>query len=624
MTALSTLPPFEPELVRLCRDKTWVSVAARTQTHPREAMPTDSAARGEGSTALAVAVRSRAPIHVIHYLLNANFHQIGVAHIVRGNVLHEALKHRADDAVLNCLVQAAIEYDRTMVIDKTACLLGHSDELGRTALHYMVDRIVRSLDRGERSQASWNILRILVQAYPPSVSMIDADGTTPLVLLLLIPKFTAASGGLELENEVFRMAQLMVDLCPNAVKVSRRLPRPWHHHFKIDGQSSLVHGDGVPSPLSCALLHGRSIKTIDLLLNANRRIGVKGCRTIITHYREVPLHIAVTMRCSIDLLSQLIQEDREVIGLTDTHGLAPLDWMWIRHTLDWCSSSDPFAPVNVPRRRYMNNHFLDWHKRVSNQYLGIDKSMEDSPNPMVRELTRRLKDDLLKRMSVTLPAMAAQCIEDELDSMVECDIDPLPLAHAAAYVNCPLAMVQLACDSFPDLLRSKDSQLGRLPLHYACSRGGYKAQYPVGVSCNIQNMEEVPPLQTVLAKFPEASRVADSLQKLPLHIAIDYAKEAKQQHDTFEERNCQRLYYKEIELLLQSYPESLQRRDGITKLYPFLQAAEGCDSDLDMTFTLLRRDPTLVRSAIEKEQTARKWPNWKCEGHLTSNDELIR
>jgi hypothetical protein len=182
--------PCEPELVRLCRSKTWMGVTARTHTHPCEAMPTDLAARGGASTALATAVRSGAPAVVVELLLKANFHQIGVTHMNRGSVLHEALRRRVDDHVLQFLVQTAIQYEQASPHGGSS-LLGHTDELGRTALHYMVDRIIGVLDRGERNHAIWSIFRSLVQTYPYAVEVVDADGNTPLVSLLLTPRLTA-------------------------------------------------------------------------------------------------------------------------------------------------------------------------------------------------------------------------------------------------------------------------------------------------------------------------------------------------------------------------------------------------------------------------------------------------
>ncbi len=602
--------PSEPELLRLCRAKIWASASERCQTHPIEAIPTVSAARGEGSTALSIAVRSRAPLHVLDQLLRANLDQVGVTNTVRGSVLHDALKHRASDHVLDYLVRAVIHFDKGSEKSRLDCLLGNIDELGRTALHYMVDRILRALDRGARSTESWNILRLMVEAYPDAVSIIDADGTTPLVLLLLIPKFPRDLGGPDLEEDVCCMVKLMLSLCPKAVQVSRRLPRPWHHHFNYDIQEPVVHGDGVPSPLSCALLHGRAVETVELLLEANKRIGVKACRSLITHYREVPLHIAVSMRCSTDLLERLVLEDGVVLGVSDIHGLRPLDWIWIRHTLDWCSSSDPFGPIMVSRRRYIHNHFVDWYGKVSKQYLGIDRSMDESANSVVRDLSIRLKNDLLKRISIVLPEMAFQQTgESDGDQMDVDDVGAFPLVHAAAYVDCPLAMVNFVCEIYTSQLWTPDKRLRRLPLHYAANRGGYIAQYPVGVSCNLHKMEEVSPLQMILAKYPSASRFADDFRQLALHIAIDHAKVTKQEcrrrrleensSDSSEQEvdhHSQQSGHQEIKALLQVYPEALQRRDGISKLYPFQQAAEGPNGDVEIAFMLLRRDPSLVRS----------------------------
>lgn len=591
----------EPELVRLCRAKTWISVSERSMSHPTEATPTDSAVRGEGSTALSVAVRSRAPIQVIQQLLTANFFQIGVTHKVRGSVLHEALKHRASDAVLHCLIRAAIAYEENPRTGNGGNygLLGHKDELGRTALHYVVDRTVRSLDRGERCQENWNIVRTLVQAFPPSVSSIDADGNTPLILLLLIPKFRDDIGGLELEHEVFRLVQLMVTLCPKAISVSRRLPRPWHYQFKCEGHAPLVHGDGVPSPLSCALLHGRSIDTVELLLEANRQTGVSGCRTIVTHHREIPLHIAATMRCSAKVLWTLAREDAEVVGVADLNGLTALDWVWARHVLDWCTSTDPFAPVMVSRRRYLNAHFLEWHERVSKQYLGVDKSMETSRNRVVRAMAASLKEDISNRMSIILPMMVSQHFHTVEGLMIDGDGVQLPLVHAACLVNCPLAMVQLAIDSSPCHVKSKDELMERLPLHYAATRTGYVAQYPVGVSCNVQRIEEVSAIALILARFPEACRVTDSYGQLPLHIAIDNAKRGGENEELCHDPTKLERQHSEIHLLLDRYPDSLHRRDGKTTLFPFLQAAEGPAADASLTYMLLRRDPSLLRVTCE-------------------------
>lgn len=573
--------PSETELARLCRAGIWMGVFARAQTHPHEAYENEVTARGEGTTVLAMAVRLGAPLLIIQQLLNASIQQITVTHMVRGTVLHEAFKHRACDDILECLVQATIAYSRQH--SRAANLLAQKDELGRTCLHYIVDRVVRSLDRRQKNDRTiWDLFRKIVQAHPASVQTLDADGNTPLILLLLIPKGFNANGEKEIENGL----KMMLELCPTAVQVSRRLPRPWHYQFQPESQSSILHGDGVPSPLSCALLHGRSIEAVDLLLDAGNRVGINACRAIITQNREIPLHIATSMRCPVEVLSRLHLEDHAVTSTSDIHGLNGLDWTWIRHVIDWCSMSDPFAPVVVSRRRYLNHNFIEWYNKVSNQYLGND-------TPLVSEIAQKLRHDIVNRMSILLPSLAKMLL---LDEMEEDNDSLLSLVHAASFVNCPLAMVQLACESFPRHLQQKDKRMMRLPLHYAVSRGGYAIHYPIGVSCNLRYVEEISPIKAVLSRFPGACRITDKRWQLPLHIAIDFWKSGSKVADfpdKLHERSS-RDCHEGVELLLGQYPEALQRRDGNTKLYPFLQAAEGRDAHVELTFLLLRRDPSLL------------------------------
>ena len=543
-------------------------------------------------------------------LLKVSFTQIGVVHLQRRTVLHEAMKHRASDAVLGCLVQASIAYDErnNKLMNEIPSLLCRKDECGRTPLHYMIDRITRLLDQGESSRACWNFARILVEACPESAKTFDADGNTPLLLLLSTPKnvrlSSTDSGACEESEEepFFSILHLMLQLCPDAIlpKDSKLgLPSPWNYFFMHqrfeDGKSSLLNGEGFPSPLSCALLHGRSLGTIDLLLNANRKVGLDACRTIVNHFREIPLHIAANMRCSTKILSRLVQEDRAVVGVTDIQGLNPLDWIWIRHILDFCSERNPFEHVVASRRRYMNSSFLNWYKKVSNQYLNNGTSFDS-------EIWKLLQDDLVKRMMIIIPNLAKIDLrhDDHGDFF-------LPLLHSSCAVACPLAMVQLCCDSFPEQLKARDKLEKRLPLHWAVCREGYAKRYPVGLlSDTPQYIEEASPASRILSNFPEACRITDRRCQLPLHLAITHVKEQQyyprpkkreSQDSSISTNDGQENYSivpEEIKLLLESFPESLTRRDGITKLYPFLLAAEGSSADLDLTYFLLRRDPSLI------------------------------
>ena len=177
---LKSLAPIEPELVRLCRAKTWVAVTQRCETHPDEAKPTTLAMQGASTTALAISVRSGAPIGAIQALIRANASQLSVIHKFSGSILHEALKHRASYDVLRSLLQAVFQYEQVS-------LLGRQDQQKRNVLHSMVVRVMKELEENGDYDGMWIIFRDMVLAYPEAVRVMDADGNTPLVLALLIP-----------------------------------------------------------------------------------------------------------------------------------------------------------------------------------------------------------------------------------------------------------------------------------------------------------------------------------------------------------------------------------------------------------------------------------------------------
>lgn len=617
---LRSLHNPDSELLELCKSGSWESVSSRTRTHPREARVTDAARQGNGTTALSVALRSNASLSLIREILRADVSQIAVTHSIRGTILHEAFKHRVNDDILKFLIDEVIQYEsdrrNTVKVGNTINMFEKKDELGRTPLHYMTSRISRAFDDGNATTSLVSIFRKMVHEFPKAVASMDNDGNTPLILLLVVPRFGNDPIGRQCEKEIFSMVQLMLDVCPEAMRVVRRLPRPWHfrtNHASTANtmQQKFLHGEGGPTPLSCAILHGRSLETVQMLISSGRKIGNNSCTTLVTHNEEAALHLAATMNSSTDIIKALVEEKPMVATVADAKGLVPLDWIWIRHVTDWCSySSTNPAPFSASRRRYVSAHFWQWHGQVSKQYLGIDDSLEStSRNPGVRESIRRLRLDLIQRISTILPAMVTMRSQGHNNNHMDDSVPHLtapenqyPLLHSACAVSCPLAMVALLCDEFPQQLSTREKEHGRLPLHVAASRSGYTKQIPTGVLGTLQGtiVKEVSPLHLILSKNPSASRIADAANQLPLHIAIDHIKKTRKAQERHKEMDDQkeRFCTKEVEALLDQYPESLHRRDGPTKLYPFQQAAYGMEGDLELTFVLLRRDPTVIQFAV--------------------------
>jgi hypothetical protein len=541
------------ELFRLCQLNTWSLVEERLLKFAHEARPSEAAKQGDGTTVLSLAVRMGAPTSVIQSLVDADPSQLGVVHKMRGTILHDVLG-QGSLKTLKYLLLAT----KQRAPEK---LLSHTDDLGRTALHCLVLHAMRAL---HCSGTTWTVFRELVLAYPPAVGCMDCDGNTPL-LLLLLNQDTYRQNSMS-EAHILRMVKLMVAVCPHAVTLCRTVHRFWPGEHGDDG----TVGDGVPTPLTYAMLYGRSEEIIGLLLDANFKMGTEACMTLISGYREVPLHMAVSLRSSISLLKRLVERAPQASMVADIHNLTPLDWLWIRHTIDWCNpSSTPLPPVAPSTRRYLADNFSQLHDQASREEA--------------TQVSTILQETLWQRMRLVLRASATTACHEPLYKQGE----PWSMTHAACFVKCPLAMIRLALRREGlSALKTRDLRMGRLPLHYAASRNGYCARIPVGpMSESIQNITEPSPVLEILRLYPQAAYITDCNGQLPLHIVIDTVRQSG---------ICD---WDPIKFLLTQFPDSLERRDGKTKLFPFMQAAIENRACLDIIFLLLLENPALARSA---------------------------
>jgi len=217
--------------------------------------------------------------------------------------------------------------------------------------------------------------------------------------------------------------------------------------------------------------------------------------------------------------------------------------------------------------------------------------------------------------------------------------------HAAAYIDCPCGVLLTALKFQPNQLKIKDSSKGRLPLHYAVCKGEYVRQiFSVlggtlsfaSSSSQLEIKDCSPPIALDLIRlFPEGARVADKDWRLPLHLAIEERKKSirnRRRTDSIRSSSIQRMRVRGrstpplqmekeeekkrkaedapvVAKLISVYPEALERRDGVTKLYPFMQAAAnsevdgeeifggvGSESDLNLIFILLKANPAIIRN----------------------------
>jgi hypothetical protein len=162
----------------------------------------------------------------------------------------------------------------------------------------------------------------------------------------------------------------------------------------------------------------------------------------------------------------------------------------------------------------------------------------------------------------------------------------------------------LAAPLFPDELVVADSY-GRLPIHYAAARLWHMWAYDHPAQ-RLLAFETLDVLRVAIKVSPHSSaRVADCDNRIVLHVFVDTFVKACKLATRATKENVMKAMLQILHELLRLYPESLQRRDGVTKLYPFLQAAAmvtnihtgtGIHDELHLTilYELLRENPSLI------------------------------
>jgi hypothetical protein len=93
---------------------------------------------------------------------------------------------------------------------------------------------------------------------------------------------------------------------------------------------------------------------------------------------------------------------------------------------------------------------------------------------------------------------------------------------------------------------------------------------------------------TLLSKAPASCQLENKVGRLPLHVLLDHSniccqsssKEAQQQ-----------AIHAIIERMVSLFPESVDRRDPVTALDPFMLAAKDPNLPLNSSFFLVRHSP---------------------------------
>ena len=660
------------------------------RAHPEDLAPNLSVNRGIQASILSRAIRGGAAFDTIAALTQASasiHHQlVHVRHYRQGTVLHEAIKYRASAKTILYFVNTIIKYEYAGV-DADAVhhhhhhttIFNHSDGAGRCPLHYLVERVAVPSGRDCRDDLLLRSVQLLAHAFPPAIGKRDTDGLTPLDLALTSTKHANGNGlnanneiEMEMEMRLFRLCEILVkeypmaafpsvypakaDIClaytyENSSQLQMRKSRAVaasaspcsdtrrDYSFKNAGTSMIsrirnvlspsVDGNIEHNPLSRALLYGRHISTIEILIEVSKMSqnpwytghlqehehdhkyeyednneNEKDCQqnnnsgrldqcsmAIVTRDFEIALHIAVTMRASLDVIQCILSSAPQAAAIPDRCGLTPICWTWMRHVI----GDDP---IRASKRRLVPSEYVQNSSSYTSR-LAADVA-RDTPIDKLR--LKHEEREVWQKLSKLLPASAASLSSHRLNH----EWNPL---HAASFLDCPRAVVLLAVTGCPRSLKTTDS-LGNLPLHYAAARRGYSRCLSIGATSSPYFVSEISPIFDMVPLYPECTQVANSNFQLPLHIAIEFETRVRRSptsivsfsdHATMNRKRRNEFKMDDDSLnssavlfLAKFSPETLQVRDGISGLYPFLQASIGEHSSLNTVYLLLSLCPSLV------------------------------
>ena len=448
----------------LCWNHDWKGVCKRLESHPEEAQWTVSLSlrkvekkvgfslTTKNSSPLALACRYDAPLQVIQGLMEAAPERLSEMTPNRGTPIH--------DAAYVCTKLDVWSY--LLSFDKKICAMQDVD--GHVPLHILVKRTLSSTTTTtETMELRMQMLQVLVQTYPPAVSMSNHDEyrETPLITALK-SSCTSTSGGnlVEKEKWIFQVVQIMLQAYPSAAIH----PIPSKEYY------TAIHS---------AVFHGRSAEILYLLLHSDTTgdADTDDVVDIPNSLQETPLHIACMRGEGIKTLQYLVTPS--TLLSRDANSLTPLHWLWIRHvdqTFDFhqqppeeqepqdfsylissSSSSvdrideDYFChvqrldpPVDHRRMRHIPEHYYVYQQEVMEQIIA---SLQSSNNLRTPDRNVYFWSKVTKLLSSSSSSSS------------------LLLLHTACQLPSCIAIVQILLQLYPHHTSLRHTMNGNLPIH---------------------------------------------------------------------------------------------------------------------------------------------------------------
>eukprot|EP00550_Attheya_septentrionalis_P005279 CAMPEP_0198290442 /NCGR_PEP_ID=MMETSP1449-20131203/8311_1 /TAXON_ID=420275 /ORGANISM="Attheya septentrionalis, Strain CCMP2084" /LENGTH=636 /DNA_ID=CAMNT_0043988947 /DNA_START=163 /DNA_END=2073 /DNA_ORIENTATION=+ len=633
---LISLVQGENELMALCRAGSWETAKVRCVSHPQEATPS----KGHSCTALVMALRHGAPLHLIISLVIADPSQLEIVDSKTGTALHEALMpehyHKSSTATAKYLIQYVRRHGITgkKYSGRRSSLFMEVDYRNRTPLHGFLCRSLCIQMKSLPIKSILELTKMLVQAFPLAMYAPDDMGFVSIKTIIgATPR--CKSMDMEFELMILELLRIFFAEDPRAslgIQYNEPVPqnrlqstfwsvfRPVKNYWKRSKMlSRWLPGDiedtiqfmTKHSHISDAIISKRSEMTVHLLLETIqgclKESEINPCAKFSSSPNvkdDLPLIWCILTSSSIHVLKLILDcYPAAAVHQRNSNGGTPLFLAWQTYILHGMGSSWPsvmdaavdavrtsgrFSNLQTPSREEIVRHFQNGDNRVANFWLPT------KGNQSLRTYTTPALDLLWEQAKLLLPA-SASTIYSRLypkDNNTN-NVGEWPTLHAACFIytefpqGCPVSMLILVLYHCSHQLKQFDAR-GNLPAHYIAASTRH----------NPMPIPRCPPLTTIFEAYPDAASAFDCKGQLPLHIATQNMCINFTSIDATEHREA----VPPVCRILSCFPEALEIPNPSTGLYPFMEAAakpiqqKGEAREIvDIVYRLLRENPTICK-----------------------------
>jgi hypothetical protein len=507
-------------------------------------------------------------------------------------------------------------------------VLGQKDRNGLSPL----DHLVTSVQLGSSSDSVAMLKDFLRVKQSACTTPSFDDRTSPLIRLLTMGNAFHSSAS-PMKSAHFPWEHRPKDSKNDAARLQRVLRAT---RLLLDDDPHLL---GRCSKLTrCTPLHialrnyGNFPPLVQELLKrdpANKMVQVRNS------YGDLPIHVACsvgvpfevlslvvecTVRVTIDANTNIAIMEQDVtpssryslIWSSNKSGYTPVDLEWISHIegTNGLYTARPFSPSDANGVRQhcfkQDAYYRDLLKESVDQVMERHNSVcngEKAENEVESRKTEAkiVFGDFLDRISLLIRAASATnesnfCVNTKSSTkLVEsCKLGTLYSP------SLPLPVLELFLWLHPEEIMEKDAQ-DFLPIHHALRYGATPFlcddEFPTNPLSSNPIYDWKSFIFRLLDESSEQCRVKSREGRLPLHYVLDHSASTNHSVSPLETTSgtnivVQASRHAIIEKLIALCPESVDQKDPVTGLYPFMMASMDRGLSLNTVFCLLRRSPS--------------------------------